>query len=183
RAVLNDPVVSPGRLDELPPLPDVVGKRLFDGDILPRLAVPDAPQRMPVIRRGEAHRIDFFVVENPPHVVITLGTDAILRLKLFQALVKDVLVDVTDRCDLNLLQRSKTLQMVLPPAVDADYSYANGSVEARPGGAPLEDRKSESRAGCGFGGVYNEFSSIDFFHSPFFPIRALTQFDIEAAGP
>jgi len=101
--VLDDPAVSPRRLDELPPLPDVVGKRLFDVDILPRLAGPDAPQRMPVIGRGEAYRVDLLVVENPPHVVITLGTAAILRFKLFQALVEDILVDVTDRCDLNVL--------------------------------------------------------------------------------
>src|SRR5437667_3911886 len=73
--------------------------------------------------------------------------------------------------------------MVFPPAVDADNSYSNGSVEARPRGAPLQYRKRQGRACRGFCGVYNEFSSIDFFHNGFSPIRALTQSEIDAQVP
>ena len=73
--------------------------------------------------------------------------------------------------------------MVFPPAVDADNSYSNGSVEARPRGAPLQYRKRQGRACRGFCGVYNEFSSIDFFHNGFPPIRALTQSEIDAQVP
>src|SRR5690606_17182003 len=53
RAVLDDPVVLAGGVDELAPLPHVVGAGLLDVDVLAGLAGPDGRQRVPVVRGGD----------------------------------------------------------------------------------------------------------------------------------
>ena len=70
-AVLHDPLVLAGGLHQLPALEDVVRAGLLDVDILARLARPDGRKRVPVVRRGNADRIDFVIVERAAQVLMS----------------------------------------------------------------------------------------------------------------
>src|SRR5207244_1295923 len=62
-ARLYDPFVAPGRLHHGPALGDGEAERLLAVDVLARLAGVDGDQGVPVIRRGDDHRIDVLEVE------------------------------------------------------------------------------------------------------------------------
>ncbi len=72
RAVLDDAVVLPGCLDHLPPLDDVVAERLFDVDILARLAGEHGGNGVPVIRRGDQHGMDVLPIQRPAEILVAL---------------------------------------------------------------------------------------------------------------
>ena len=69
-ADLDHPAVLAGRRHHLPPFPDVIGERLLDVHVLPRLTRPDRRQRVPVVRQGDDHRVDALVVEDLAGVAI-----------------------------------------------------------------------------------------------------------------
>ncbi len=68
-AVLDDPVVPPRGLDGDPAFVDVVAARLFDVDVLARLAAPDRDQGVPVIGRGDRDGVDRLVLEDAADVL------------------------------------------------------------------------------------------------------------------
>ena len=72
RAVLDYPIVFLRRLDELLALKKTMRHRLLDVHVLPGLARPNRRQRMPVIRRCNANRIDPVIRERFTHVAVQL---------------------------------------------------------------------------------------------------------------
>ncbi len=68
------------RVDHGAPLADGIRQRLLDEHVLARLAGMDRRQRVPVVRRGHHHRIQFFPLEQLAEVVELLG---LLSLRLF----------------------------------------------------------------------------------------------------
>ena len=73
RVVLNQAVVSLGRLDELLPFEMVVGARFFQGGVLSGLSRPESGQGVPVIRRRHADGVDGGIVQHAAQVVMDLG--------------------------------------------------------------------------------------------------------------
>jgi len=59
---------------------NVMARWLFHVHVFARLAGPDRRQRMPVIGRGDRHRIDVFRFEHRAHVFKLLGLGAIRQL-------------------------------------------------------------------------------------------------------
>src|SRR5262249_32308924 len=81
---------------------------------------PDGGQRMPVVRRGDAHDVDRLVLERLPHVLVDgrlrplfLGDGLSLR-------IPHPLVDVDDGHDLGVLPTRVLVDVLAPPAADAD---------------------------------------------------------------
>jgi hypothetical protein len=68
RAVLNDALEAARRIDGHSAFVNVVAARLFNIDILSRLAGPDGHQRMPVIGRGDRDGIEVLVIERLANV-------------------------------------------------------------------------------------------------------------------
>ena len=61
---LADPLVLPCRLDHLAAFGDGEAHRFLAVNVLARLAGVDERQRMPMVRRGDDHRVDLFQVEH-----------------------------------------------------------------------------------------------------------------------
>ena len=55
------------------PFVNGLGQRLFDIDILPRLAGQDGRQRMPVIRRGDDDGVEVFAFEDATEILLRCG--------------------------------------------------------------------------------------------------------------
>ena len=68
-ADLDDPVVLPRGLDHRPALGDRHRQRLLDVDVLARLAGGDHLDRVPVVGRGDHHRVDVLAIEERPEVL------------------------------------------------------------------------------------------------------------------
>jgi hypothetical protein len=143
--VLNNALVLLGRLDQLSSFPDVVRERLFDVDVLSRLAGPDGTQGVPMIRGREAHDVDLFVVEHAAHVAVPLGAPAVLGFVLGQPLVQHVQVDITHGRNLDPLQGSEACQVVPAATVHADDGYADGAVGAGAQSPFPKHRKAQGR--------------------------------------
>ena len=69
RADLDDPVVLPRGLDHRPPLGDRHRQGLLDVHVLAGLARLDHLDRVPVVGRGDHHRVDVLAVEDGPEVL------------------------------------------------------------------------------------------------------------------
>ena len=128
-SALDDPVVPLRRPHQLPPLPDVVGYGLLQVDIFARLACPDAHQRMPVVRRGDGHRIDLVVVQELPEIGVGLHR----LLALFEALHltgQDHAVHIAQRRHAHAFQPAEPIDVGAPPAVQANHTDADVFVGA-----------------------------------------------------
>ena len=77
---LDDAAVSAGRGDHRPPFGDARGQRLFDVNVLPRLAGVDGRQRVPVVGCADDDGLDVLAVEDPPEVPIALRRRARISL-------------------------------------------------------------------------------------------------------
>ncbi len=71
-AVLDDPSVFLGGLDHFAAFKNIVGHRLFDIDVLARLARPDGCQRMPMIGRGNGQRVNIVVFQYLAYILLHL---------------------------------------------------------------------------------------------------------------
>jgi hypothetical protein len=69
-ANLNDALVPSGGLDHSPAFDDVVRDRLLHVNVLTCLASPHGGQGVPVIRSGNSHRGDGFVLQNTADVLL-----------------------------------------------------------------------------------------------------------------
>src|SRR5437899_2802333 len=81
RAGLADAVVVAGELDDAPSLADVVADRLFDIYVLAGLDGPDRGQCVPVVRRGDAHRVNRRIVHDPPQILHDARLDPLRHLR------------------------------------------------------------------------------------------------------
>jgi hypothetical protein len=71
-----------------------VAARLFDVDVLARVQRQDRRGRVPVVRRGDKHGLDFAVIENLTQVLHRAGRCAGRRLDDFGGGAEPVLIDV-----------------------------------------------------------------------------------------
>src|SRR5262249_19430986 len=75
-ADLHDPLVLPRRLHNGAALADVVRQRLLYVDVLARLAGQDRGNGVPVVRRGDDHRVHVLAVEHLAEVAVRLAARA-----------------------------------------------------------------------------------------------------------
>jgi hypothetical protein len=64
RAMLNDSLVTSRRLYQQPSLAQVMRTRLFNIDMLARVAGHDGSRRVPMVRSGNHNSVDSRVIEN-----------------------------------------------------------------------------------------------------------------------
>jgi hypothetical protein len=132
RPHLDDLVVATGSLDHLTPFGERVCRRLLDVHVLARLQRPYGRERMPVVRRGDDHRVDVLVVEHAAEILLEARAERrdVRELLVVDALVGEVRVDVAERLDLDVLQlREAPLERVALPA-DADARQHDAIVRA-----------------------------------------------------
>ena len=165
RAVLNDAAVTARGADGLLAFESIVRERLFDIDVLARLAGPYRAQRVPVIRRGLEHHVDRLVFEQLADVVVNGGLVAGAFDVVAETLGHDRLVDVAQRGQLDVLggEFLDGGNVRAPPAAQADHRRADAVVGAQPPGG--KRRRAEHRGAGGRGrGRANEFSSCRVAH-------------------
>ena len=122
RADLHDLAVGARGVRHQAAFQDGVRGRLLDVDVLAGLERPDGGERVPVVRRGNHHRVDVLVVEHAPQILheARLERGDVLQLGVVGARGVQVLVDVAERLDLDVLQfREAPLEAVALP-VDTD---------------------------------------------------------------
>ncbi len=102
-ALLYDAIVFARRRDNLLRLEHIVRARLLDIDVLARLAGPDGLQCVIVIGRGDRNGVDVFVFEQLAKIGVRCGALLASLLIFLQALVQDILVDIAERCDLDVV--------------------------------------------------------------------------------
>ena len=128
--MLHDAVVFAGGLDGDAAFVDVVAARLLDVDVLAGLAGPDGHQRVPVVGRGDGHRVELLIVERLADVFDGFWPAARKRLSLFRLAFENVLIGVDQIGDLNAVDASELLQMAVAPPVQPGDAHANGVVGA-----------------------------------------------------
>ena len=118
----------------LPPLPDVVGGRLLDVDVLARLAGPDRRQGVPVVGCRHGDDVDLLVLVHAPEVLLGLDGPGVLLLELRRALAEKIPVGVAQRRHLDAGELHEILDVALPATVDAEHGGADAVVrtEGRP---------------------------------------------------
>ena len=72
---LNDTLILASCLNDLLAFPKIMGNRLFHVDILARLTCPNGSQSVPMIRRGNDHRIYLRIVKQTSHIAVALRLD------------------------------------------------------------------------------------------------------------
>jgi hypothetical protein len=114
--------------------------------VLAGLHRPDRGERVPVVRRGDDHAVDVLVVEDAPQVLHVAGLEGrdVGELRIVDALVGEVGVDVADRLDLDVLQAREPALQRVALAADADAGEHHAVVRA-------EDAAAEDRRGAGRG--------------------------------
>ena len=73
-ADLADPLVDAHGLDDLGPFLDLQGQRLLDVDVFAGVGRIDGDQRVPVIGRGDQHRVEVLLLEQL--AVVAVGARA-----------------------------------------------------------------------------------------------------------
>ena len=127
-------------LDDLLPLVDGEGQRLFAIDILAGLHRVDGDFRVPVVGRDDRDHVDVLAVEHP--AVIAADVDFPLSLRsliFFDELVRLAgvhRVDVADGHAVEVLQRPRPVVSV-PLAPRADAAHDRALARAGEGGGPV----------------------------------------------
>ena len=139
RAHLHDPVVPPGRLDHPPAFADREREGLLDVDILARVARHDRLDGMPVVGRGDDHRVDVLLVEDAAEILVPLDRaaefrqprgDSVgqlleMRMDLVELPVQIRLVDVAKGDDLGVLVSEERVEDLHAAVSDADAADAH----------------------------------------------------------
>ncbi len=92
-----------------------MGRGLLHVDVLAGLQRPDGRQRVPVVRCGDHHGVDFLVIEDAAHVLHEVGLEArhFLQTRIVDPRVREVGVDVAQRLDVDVVQvREPALERV-----------------------------------------------------------------------
>src|SRR5690606_30683821 len=98
--------------------------RLLHIDILARLRGPDAGERVPMVRRGDHHRVDFFALEHLPHVRERLAFEA-LSGEVGAALVEDTLIHIAERGEAHAFRAEEAIDVRHAAALEADGTDAD----------------------------------------------------------
>jgi len=164
RAVLAHPLVLSGGGDQLPAFPDVVRAGLLNVNVLARLDRRDGDQRMRMVGRGDAHRVDVRIFHEPAVVGRGLALSLGPLLELGGPRGEHRLVDVAQGDHLGPLDALQAVDVVLPFAVEPDAADANLFVGASPrgvgcGGQNVEG--SEAQQPARRRASHQEFSTVD----------------------
>ena len=120
-AVLDDALIFVRRLDQLTALVNVVRAGLLDIHVLARLAGPDGGQRVPVVGRGDGHRVDLFVIEDAPQVLFDADLLAVGLFESRGALSRHQQVGVAQRHEFHVALFHQARDVVLAAPVDAQH--------------------------------------------------------------
>ncbi len=122
RADLHDPPGAPRGGEHRLPLDDVDADRLLHINIRARLDRGDHRQGVPMIRRGDEHNVEVFLLEHL--AIVGIGARLLLRDLPSGDHVRGVgehlLIDVAQRNDLDRrdLDQAKQISLAIPPAAD-----------------------------------------------------------------
>ncbi len=124
----------PRRLDHAPAFAHRQRERLLDVHILAGVACHDRLDGMPVVGRGDDHRVDVFLVEDAPEVLVPLdrpsefrqtrrhsvGERLEMRMNLVKLPVQVRLIDVAEGDDLGVLVSEERMKVLHAAVTDAD---------------------------------------------------------------
>jgi len=156
-AVLDDALVLRRGLDQLAALEDVMAARLLHVDVFAGLAGPNGDQRMPVVGRGDRHRVEFLVVQGLADVLDALGRVAATGLDRVGAGREQPTVGIDQVGDLDAFHAGKLAHVAASAAVDAGHAQPDRVVGAEhlPGTAGAGDGEGGRHPGGG-GGPFEE---------------------------
>src|SRR6185436_15748142 len=147
RADLHHAVGLAGGLDHEAAIADVVRGRLLDVDVLARFTGEDGHGRVPVLGRGDDHRVDLAVLEQLAEVAVGPGLAAGGGDRFFQA----GLEDVADGRDLDVLVGEEVAEVDGAEGAHADHADADPVVGRRARGASGGLPEGQLTAGVGQG--------------------------------
>src|SRR5215510_1661549 len=126
QADLHYALIPLSRLDHPAAFGDHERKRLLDINILARLTGVNHLQRVPVVGRGDDHRVHVFHLQQLP-IVLELSRAAadLLRGKIHVRLMNVAYGD-----GLGVLVREETVQHLIAAIADPDEAYTNAVVRA-----------------------------------------------------
>ena len=160
----HDPPVALRRLDRLAPLPDVVGDGLLAVDVEPRLAGPHRHQRVPVVGRGDGHRVDLRLLEHLPEVREGRRL-APLLLDPGGALAEDPAVHVAQGDHAHPLELVELLHQTVAAAAQPDHAHPDVAPRAdRPGVRSGHDAGRQEGAGAGGECSPEELATVQLAH-------------------
>jgi hypothetical protein len=113
---------------------DIVAAGLFDENVLARLASPDRPQGVPMIRCRDRHGVDVAALQQL--LLVLIGRRPVTEglLHVGGPLAKDVQVDIAERGDPHARHGPESVDVVLAAAVDANDRQIDAIVGARDAG-------------------------------------------------
>ena len=113
---------------------------LLDVDILARLHGPDAGQRMPVVRRGDADGVDVLRLQQLADVLVGLHLHALL-FEFASLLLEQRLVHIAQRHDARVAQFAVALDVIGAAAAKPHDGHAHGIAGFSAGRETLADEE------------------------------------------
>src|SRR5262245_15951359 len=152
RADLDHAFVFARRLNHLAPF--VYGARdgLLDVNVLARLTGHHGLQRMPVVGRGDDHRVNVFAVEHSTKIPVCIDA---FEFGVIDRKVHLWLEDVAERDNLRVRISHKSLHHAAPLSSRTDHPDANAIIRAQ------DVRASRGRGAYGSYASLNEISAFD----------------------
>src|SRR4051812_33716613 len=156
RAMLDDPAILGGCLDAFSPLVGIVANRLFNVDVLARLAGPDGDQRVPMVTGGDRDHVEGLIFKDFADVLRRGRRVLALPFHHFDPRTPNALVRVDKRGDADILHVEKLADVRLTAAVDPRHPDIHRIVRSNDfaGGFRSRNRK-ERKHRAGSGGLQN----------------------------
>ena len=164
---LDDPVVLPRRLDHGPPLRDRHRQGLLDVHVLAGPARLDHLDRMPVVRRGDHHRVDVLPFEDGAEVlhardvVRDVGHPGNAPFQVGEPRIDPGVVgiqvgsiNIAERDDPRVGVGEEPLEELAAPVAHADEAQADLIV------GPEHVRRCQCERGAGGGGGLREIAAV-----------------------
>src|SRR5215475_5818135 len=137
QADLHDALVPLSRLDHPAAFGDHERKRLLDVDILARLTGVNHLQRVPVVGRGDDHRVHVFHIQQLP-IVLELSRAA---ADLLRGEIHVRLINVAYGDDLGVLVREETFQHLVAAIANRDAAETNAVIRSQY--TPAAERRAD----------------------------------------
>ena len=157
RADLHEPVVFARRVDHLPPFPDEVRERFLDIHIAPRLARPDDRQRMPILHRRHAERVNVLPLHQLPDIHHLVGPILVFLLDQIRGSLQPQAVRVANGRDSHVLlgaESGDVRRAARAAADDGNADFVVGAEGARAGQHGPRHRRRR-------GGMLDELSAVN----------------------
>ncbi len=135
-STLHDAIVFARGLYRAPSFADVVTGRFFHIHVFSGLAGPDGGKNVPVIRRGNGHCVDIFVVEDFSQIAVGLGRRTLELLEIALAASDLLLIDVADGRHAAAAGLREIQHVIAPTAAQSDHGDVDAIVRAQYARAP-----------------------------------------------